>query len=660
MKKNVTHLGKYPEGQIVYQRPLTSILDTVNSPEDLRRLKIDELTCLAEEVRYQILDTVSRTGGHLASSLGAVELTLALHYVFNTPVDKLVWDVGHQTYAHKIVTGRKDLFQTLRQQGGISGFPKRKESIFDVFDVGHSGTSISAAAGFAEARCLRKETFKVLAVIGDGSMTSGMAYEGLNWAGDRHKNLVIILNDNEMSISPNVGALSSYLNRIMTGQPIMKLRGEIKNFLKTIPSVGHQMIKFTRHAEESLKSFFVPGALFEELGFTYVGPLEGHRLVPLIKNLTNVREMEGPILVHVVTQKGKGYPFAEAEPHKFHSISAFNLETGIPQKHDDTAPTYTQVFGDTLVQMAQENERLVAITAAMCEGTGLESFSQLFPLRFFDVGIAEQHGVTFASALAAEGIIPVVAIYSTFLQRAYDQLLHDACLQDLHVIFALDRGGLVGEDGATHHGLFDHTYLRSLPNMIVMAPKDENELRHMMATAVETSHPVAIRYPRGKGVGVPLDEPLRSISLGKGEILCDGHDLVIAAIGSAVYPALDAAQELKEMGISAKVINARFIKPLDTELICKAVQACPRLITVEENVLMGGFGSAVLEMLQENDVWNVRVCRLGIPDQFVDQGTQHDLRRIYGIDKEGIIAAACKIMGIYLEESLNKTPCEAG
>ena len=634
----------------MYRRPLTSISDTVNSPEDLKRLTIDELVCLAEEIRYQILDTVSRTGGHLASSLGAVELTLALHYVFNTPVDKLVWDVGHQTYAHKIVTGRKNLFPTLRQQGGLSGFPKRKESIFDVFDVGHSGTSISAAAGFAEARCLKKETFKVLAVIGDGSMTSGMAYEGLNWAGDRHKNLIIILNDNEMSISPNVGALSSYLNRIMTGQPIMRLRGEIKNFLKTIPSVGHQMIKFTRHAEESLKSFLVPGALFEELGFTYVGPLEGHRLGPLIKNLINVREMEGPILVHVVTQKGKGYSFAEEEPHKFHSVSVFNPETGIPLKDDDAIPTYTQVFGDTLVQMAQQNERLVAITAAMCDGTGLDRFSQLFPHRFFDVGIAEQHGVTFAAAMAAEGIIPVVAIYSTFLQRAYDQLLHDACLQDLHVIFALDRGGFVGEDGATHQGLFDYTYLRSMPNMIVMAPRDENELRRMMATAIDAHHPVAIRYPRGKGRGVALDDSFCAVPLGKGEILCDGHDLVIAAIGSTVYPALDAARELKETGISAKVIDARFIKPLDAELICQAVQVCPRLITVEENILMGGFGSAVLEILQENNIWDVRVCRLGIPDQFIDHGTQRELRQLYGIDKKGIIKAARKIIGKHFEE----------
>ena len=646
MKKKVTHTANYAEGQPAYRRPRTSISDTVNFPEDLRRLTINELTCLADEIRCQILDTVSQTGGHLASSLGSVELTLALHYVFNTPDDKLIWDVGHQTYAHKIITGRKDLFRTLRQQGGISGFPKRKESIFDVFDVGHSSTSISAAAGFAEARCLKKETFKVVAVIGDGSMTSGMAYEGLNWAGDHDKNLIIILNDNEMSISPNVGALSSYLNRVMTGQPIMKLRGEIKNFLKTIPSIGNQMIKFTRHAEESLKSFLVPGALFEELGFTYVGPLEGHRLDPLIKNLMNVREMAGPVLVHVITQKGKGYRFAEEEPHKFHSVSAFNLETGQPLTSDAAEiPSYTQVFGETLIQMAQENERLVAITAAMTEGTGLDRFSRQFPHRFFDVGIAEQHGVTFAAALAAGGVIPVVAIYSTFLQRAYDQLLHDVCLQDLHVIFALDRGGLVGEDGATHHGMFDHSYLRSMPNMIVMAPKDENELRRMMMTALEAKHPAAIRYPRGKGMGVALDDDLSSLPIGKGEILCEGDDLVIAAVGATVYPALAAAGELRDMGISAMVINARFVKPLDAELLCQALRACPRLITVEENVCMGGFGSAVLEMLQENNIWDVRTTRLGIPDQFVEHASQSELRRIYGIDKEGIMEAARKITG---------------
>ncbi len=625
--------------------PQGPVLDRVDLPEDLRKLGIDELNHLADEIRLKIVQTVSRTGGHLASSLGAVELALALHYVFDTPKDKLIWDVGHQSYAHKIITGRKDRFSTLRQRGGISGFPKRAESVYDVFDVGHSGTSISAASGIAEARCLKGENFKVIAVIGDGSMTSGMAYEGLNWSGDRHKNLIIILNDNEMSISPNVGAMSSYLNRVMTGQTVMKLKGEIKHFLKTIPSVGPQMLKFTQHAEESLKTFFVPGALFEELGFTYVGPLEGHRLDHLIKNLKNVKELEGPILVHVITQKGKGYPFAEQEPLKFHSTAAFDVETGKPLNKDETIPSYTKVFGDTLIQLAGENKKIVAITAAMCEGTGLDRFAALYPDRFYDVGIAEQHGVTFASALATEGVIPVVAIYSTFLQRAYDQIIHDACLQDLHVVFALDRGGLVGDDGPTHHGLFDYTYLRSIPRMIVMAPRDENELRHMLKTAIEADHPVSIRYPRGKGAGVPLNDRPEKIAIGKGEILQSGEDLAIVAIGSTVLPALAAAKELLNEGICTTVINARFVKPLDQDLICQAASACRRLITVEENVLTGGFGSAVLEMLHDKGITDARIIRLGIPDEFAEHATQAELRKTYGIDKDGIIAAARKISG---------------
>jgi len=623
----------------------TSLLDRVNLPEDLRKLSIDELTRLAEEIRSKILATVSKTGGHLASSLGAVELTLALHYVFDTPHDKLIWDVGHQSYTHKIVTGRKDRFHTLRQRHGISGFPKRAESIFDVFDVGHSGTSISAASGIAEARCLKKEPCKVIAVIGDGSMTSGLAYEGLNWSGDRNKNLIIILNDNEMSISPNVGAMSSYLNRVMTGQTVMKLKGEIKHFLNTFPSFGPQMLKFTRHAEESLKTFFIPGALFEELGFTYVGPLEGHRLDPLIKNLKNVKEMDGPTLVHVITKKGKGYRYAELEPLKFHSTPAFDVITGKPLQRNDGMPTYTQVFGDTLVHLAGENKKIAAITAAMCEGTGLDRFAALYPERFYDVGIAEQHGVTFASALATEGFIPVVAIYSTFLQRAYDQILLDTCLQNLHVVFALDRGGVVGDDGPTHHGLFDYAYLRSMPHMIVMAPKDENELRHMVKTAVDADRPVSIRYPRGKGAGAPLEGEPRSLPIGKGEILLEGQDLAIVAIGSTVQPALAAAEDLQREGIRAMVVNARFVKPLDADLICRAALCCRRVITVEENVLMGGFGSAVLEMLQEKGIHDTRIIRLGIPDEFVEHATQAELRKIYGIDREGIMNAARKITG---------------
>ena len=645
MGESATDMQRETESQSPPETDHASLLERVNLPEDLKKLSIDELARLAEEIRRRILETVSKTGGHLASSLGAVELTLALHYVFDTPQDKLVWDVGHQSYTHKIITGRKDRFHTLRQRGGISGFPKRAESVFDVFDVGHSGTSISAAAGIAEARCLKKEPCRVIAVIGDGSMTSGLAYEGLNWSGDRNKNLIIVLNDNEMSISPNVGAMSSYLNRVMTGQTVMKLKGEIKNFLNTFPSFGPQMLKFTRHAEESLKTFFVPGALFEELGFTYVGPLEGHRLDPLIKNLKNVKEMQGPILVHVITKKGKGYRFAEREPLKFHSTSAFDVETGKPLRRDDGVPTYTQVFGDTLVDLARDNGKITAITAAMCEGTGLDRFAALYLERFYDVGIAEQHGVTFASALATEGFIPVVAIYSTFLQRAYDQILLDTCLQNLHVVFALDRGGVVGDDGPTHHGLFDHAYLRTMPNMIVMAPKDENELRDMLKTAVDADRPVSIRYPRGKGTGVAREGEPRNIQIGRGEILHEGGDLAIVAIGSTVHPALAAAEDLQREGVRAMVVNARFVKPLDDDLICRAALCCRRLITVEENVLMGGFGSAVLEMLQEKGIRDTQVIRLGIPDEFVEHASQAELRKIYGIDREGIVNAARKITG---------------
>jgi len=638
-----TKMKRNPSAEITRELSQGSLLERVNRPEDLRKLNVDELHRLAEEIRIKIVHTVARTGGHLASSLGAVELTLALHYVFDTPKDKLIWDVGHQAYAHKIITERKEVFSTLRQRGGISGFPKRAESVYDVFDVGHSGTSISAASGIAEARCLKGEAFKVIAVIGDGSMTSGMAYEGLNWSGDRHKDLIIILNDNEMSISPNVGAMSSYLNRVMTGQTVMKLKNEIKHFLKTIPSVGPQVLKFTQHAEESLKTFFIPGALFEELGFTYVGPLGGHRLDHLIKNLINIRKMDGPILVHVITKKGRGYLFAEQEPLRYHSAAPFDVETGNPLVQASTVPTYTQVFGDTLIGLADVNKKIVAITAAMCEGTGLKRFAGLYPDRFFDVGIAEQHGVTFASALATEGIIPVVAIYSTFLQRAYDQIIHDACLQKLHIVFAQDRGGLVGDDGPTHHGLFDYSFLRSIPHMTVMSPKDENELRHMLKTAVEADHPVSIRYPRGRGAGVPLSGEPEVIPIGKGEVLHDGNDLAIVAVGSTVLPALAAAEELAKEGIHATVINARFVKPLDEALISGAAIACRRLITVEENVLMGGFGSAVLEMLQEKGITHIQVIRMGIPDEFVEHATQAELRSIYGLDREGIIAAAKRI-----------------
>jgi len=619
------------------------IIDRIDSPEDLRRLTIDELNLLAGEIRRRIIDTVATNGGHLAPSLGAVELTLALHYVFDTPRDRLIWDVGHQAYAHKLITGRRDQFHTLRRKDGISGFPKRKESPYDVFDAGHSSTSLSAASGIAEARCLKGEKHKVIAVIGDGSMTAGMAYEAMNWAGDREKDLIIVLNDNEMSISPNVGAMSAYLNRVMTGKEVTRLKSGVLHVLKSLPG-GEQMIKFTRQVEESLKAFVVPGMLFEELGFQYVGPLEGHRLDYLIRNLQNVAQLNRPVLVHVVTRKGKGCPFAEAEPCRYHGVGPFDRETGAVLVKPNAPPSYTEIFGRTMIRLASEDPRITAITAAMGTGTGLDEYAARFPDRFFDVGIAEQHGVTFAAGLAVEGFIPVVAIYSTFLQRAFDQVLHDVCLQNLHVVFALDRGGFVGEDGPTHHGLFDLAYLRSIPNMVVMAPKDENEFQHMLKTATEHRGPIAVRYPRGAGAGVPLDTDLSSLPIGKGEIVMDGGDVTIVALGTTVEPARAAAERLKAEGIGATVVNGRFAKPLDRELLCETAARTGRVLTVEENVLMGGFGSAVLECFQEAGLRDVRIRRLGIGDEFVEQATQKELRRLHGIDEEGIYRAALEMV----------------
>lgn len=614
-----------------------SVLKDVEFPADIRKLNTAQLNTLAREIRDLIIHTVSIRGGHLAASLGTVELTLALHYVFNTPQDKIVWDVGHQAYAHKIITGRKDAFANLRKQDGVSGFPRREESKYDVFGVGHSGTSISAAAGFTEAGCLKGDKNKIIAVIGDGSMTTGMAFEGLNWVGDRKKNMIIILNDNEMSISSNVGAMSSYLNRVMTGHTITTLKADVKGFLGSIPGIGGGMVKFARRIEEILKTMMVPGALFEEMGFTYVGPFEGHRLKYLIKNFENIKELTGPVLVHVITKKGKGYRFAEENPLTYHGVSPFNVDTGKSISPPSDVPAYTKVFGSTIVKLAKTDSRIVAVTAAMCDGTGLNQFCREFPNRFYDVGIAEQHAVTFAAGLAAEGFVPVVAIYSTFLQRAYDQIVYDVCLQNLPVVFAIDRGGLVGEDGATHQGLLDYSYLRSIPGIIAMAPKDENELQHMLKTAVGCGRPVSLRYPRGKGIGVILDDEPKTLEIGKGEVLREGSDIAVLAIGSTVHPVVAAAKKLSEEGIHIKVINARFVKPLDNELILKTASTIKKIITVEENMLAGGFGSAVLELLAEEGVTGVWVKRLGIPDEFVKHATQAEQRHEYGIDEEGII-----------------------
>jgi len=619
---------------------MSKVLDQIKSPFDVKKLDLEELGSLCSELREEILSTVSKNGGHLASNLGVVELTVALHYVFDFSTDKVIWDVGHQSYAHKILTGRRDRFHTLRQYEGISGFPKRDESPYDAFDSGHSGTSISSALGMAEARRQKGEAGKMIALIGDGSMTAGLAFEGLNQSGHIDQDLIVILNDNEMSISPNVGAFTSYLNRLMTRQFVNRFREDIKAFLETLPRIGKSALRFAKQAEESLKGLLMPGLLFEELGMKYIGPIDGHRLVYLIETLQNVRKLRGPILIHVITKKGKGYPPAEANPAQYHSVPPFHIETGEPkQVSTGNPPTYTQVFGETLCQLARENERLIAITAAMQSGTGLERFSMEFPDRFYDIGIAEQHAVTFAAGLAIEGMKPVVAIYSTFLQRAYDQVLQDVGLQNLPVVFALDRGGIVGEDGPTHQGLFDFSYLRHIPNLIIMVPKDEDELRQMMKTAIECPRPVAFRYPRGKGEGVKRSPVLRSIEIGKGEVLREGTDLLILAIGTTVYPSIRAAERLDTSGIHAAVINTRFLKPLDGDLIVEWAKKIGRILTVEENVLQGGFGSAVLELLQEKDLSSVHVKRLGIPDLFVEHGPPALLRAKYGIDEAGIYRA---------------------
>jgi len=622
-----------------------NILKSINSPEDVRQLNLNELEQLAANIREEIVETVSKTGGHLAPNLGVVELTLALHYVFNTPADKLIWDVGHQAYTHKIVTGRKDKFHTIRQYKGLSGFPKRSESPYDAFDTGHSSTSISAGLGIAIAKHLKKSKNRVIAVIGDGSMTGGMAFEALNQAGHLDKNLIVILNDNEMSISPNVGALSSFLSRKMTSKQVVKARSELKHLLKSFSNIGENILQVLKKSEESFKSFFTPGMLFEALKFEYIGPIPGHQIDNLIETFKNVRDFShGPVLIHVITKKGKGYQPAEENPGDYHGVGPFNLENGVPVPSAETAISYTRCFGDTLVHLAEKNPKIVAITAAMPAGTGLMNFARRFPNRFFDVGIAEQHAVTFAAGLATEGMHPVVAIYSTFLQRALDQVIHDVCLQNLPVTFALDRGGVVGDDGPTHHGVFDLNYLRFIPNLVLMAPKDENELQHMLHTAIQHDGPTAVRYPRGAGEGVELSDNLSEIPIGKGELLREGKDILLLPIGNRVYPALEAAKGLEKVGIDAAVINPRFIKPLDNELIIEWAEKTGRVVTVEDNARMGGFGSAVLELLASSNHSHIKVTTLGYGDKYMEHATQEILWRKGKIDVPAIINAAMEMM----------------
>jgi 1-deoxy-D-xylulose-5-phosphate synthase len=617
---------------------METLLEQINSPKDLKQLSEDQLKKLSGEIRELIISTLSKTGGHLASNLGVVELTIALHYVFDAPKDKIIWDVSHQAYAHKILTGRRENFHTIRQYGGLSGYCKRDESVYDVFGAGHSSTSISAALGITEARDLKHEHFHVVAVIGDGSLTAGLAFEGLNNAGVKRRKFIVVLNDNEMSISPNVGALAGYLSKIITGDLYNRFKAEIEYLVKTIPVVGEPFFKFGKRLDEFLKGFITSGMLFEELGFKYVGPIDGHNLHQQIETFRNIRDyVDRPTLVHVVTKKGKGYVQAEQNATIYHGASPFCIDTGEFVNQNSSIPSYTEVFGETLIRLAEENEKIVAITAAMCSGTGLEMFAQKLPERFYDVGIAEQHAVTFAAGMATEGFKPVAAIYSSFLQRAYDQVFHDVCLQNLPVTFALDRGGLVGADGPTHHGVFDFSYLRHLPSMVVMAPKDENELQHMLKTAIEYPGPASVRYPRGSGIGVKMDPTPHTLEIGKAEILMEGSDLALIAIGNTVQHASEAAKNLAEdEHIFATVVNARFVKPLDVELILSLAQKIGKIVTVEENAVQGGFGSAVLELLQAHGWDHIVVRCIGLPDTYIEHGSQSILRHKYGLDAEGI------------------------
>jgi len=619
------------------------LLSGIGGPDDFRGFSREELEALAGEVRRYILEKLSPVGGHLASSLGVVELTVALHAVFATPEDRIVWDVGHQCYAHKILTGRRDAFAGIRQKGGLSGFPKRSESPFDAFGTGHSSTSISAGLGMAVASELQGAGRKVVSVIGDGSMTAGMAFEGLNQAGHLDKDLVVVLNDNDMSISPNVGALSSYLSRILTGDLYSRFRRDVTDFLRSIPSFGGTVARLAKRVEEHVKGFLSPGMLFEELGFTYVGPIDGHNLGHLLTTFQNVRKFQKPVLVHVVTRKGKGFPPAEAKPTAFHGIGPFDPCNGqCVTTGGVSVPTYTEVFRDTLVRLAEANPRIVAITAAMPEGTGLDRFRERFPDRFFDVGIAEQHAVTFAAGLAAEGMIPVVAVYSTFLQRSYDQIVHDVAIQGLPVVLALDRAGLVGADGPTHHGAFDLSYLRHIPGLTVLAPADEDELQNALATAVTLGGPVALRYPRGCAEGVSMAPEPYPLPLGKGRLVFGAADrpgVLVLAAGTILSSAVQAAKQAQGEGIQASVFDARYVKPLDQDAIQALAARATGLVTVEENVVAGGFGSAVLELLVDSGTLPASVRCLGLPDRFVEHGSQGELRTELGLDPAGILQA---------------------
>lgn len=616
---------------------MEQILDSIKHPADVQKLSISHLQSLAAELRRMIIDTCAKNGGHLAPSLGTVDLTLALYSVFNPERDKFVWDVGHQAYAHKILTGRREDFATLRTLNGITGFPKRSESRFDAFGTGHASTSISAALGMSIVRDLEGKDYNVVAIIGDGALTGGEAYEGLNYAGDLGKRLIVILNDNEMSIDRNVGAMSEYLSRIKLAPQYARAKKDIEGFIRNIPHIGDTVLKTAEYLKDGVKAAITPGGLFEEMGFSYIGPIDGHNIEAMQSIFRQIANIEEPVLVHVRTKKGRGYMPAEDEPDKFHGISKFNKATGEPIKNPSAPPSYTEIFSRTMLELGYDNHNLVAITAAMPSGTGLKAFARQFPERFFDVGIAEEHAVTMAAGMAAAGAHPVVALYSTFAQRAYDQIVHDVCLQKLPVTLCLDRAGLVGADGPTHHGVFDYSYLRHIPDMVVMAPKDENELRDMLYTAVKYNGPAAVRYPRGSATGAALSEGFRQLEIGKAELLSgDGRGVVLLAVGSMVKQAVEAARLLNMANIKATVVNMRFVKPLDNAMLGWILERQPELlVTLEENALAGGFGSAVLEFMADAEK-RCRVLRFGIEDKFIEHGSCPQLLEKCGLTPQQI------------------------
>lgn len=636
---------------------MARILDTVDSPEQLRSLSYSQMRELAEEIRHEIIEKVAAHGGHLAPNLGVVELTMALHYAFDTPRDLLVWDIGHQAYVHKLLTGRRKDFSTIRQFGGLSGYLRRDESPFDTFGASHASTSISAALGMAVARDLQGENFKVVAIIGDGALTGGMALEAINNAGSLKKNLIIVLNDNDKSISDNVGAIHHYLGKVRlmeTSRSYRRLREMAKESIERLPVVGDKAREAAGRAEMSFKNFVMhskSSMIFEELGFKFFGPFDGHDLPGMVDVFENIKCIEGPVIVQMVTKKGKGWEFAEKDATKWHGPGAFDYATGEIKKNAGDAPTYTEVFATALVDIAEKDSSVVGITAAMAEGTGLKKIHQRFPERYFDVGIAEQHAITFAAGMATAGMKPVAAIYSTFMQRAFDQVFHDVCVQNLHVVFAMDRAGVVGEDGPTQHGLFDIAFMRILPNMKVMAPKDENELRHMLYTAVYMDGPVCLRYPRGKALGVPLDGELHALEVGKAELLypatveqAETQDCVILAYGSTVGQAEKAARELAEEGIHAAVVNARWAKPLDEELILRLARGTRRVVTVEDHMIAGGFGSAVLELLEAHGLNQIDIRLIGFPDRLIEHGAPSILKELYGLTSSHIKDVVCNLV----------------